>query len=164
MRNIASTLFVLMALGAPAAAQELTVSVAAYRSFGLDDLDGELPMQTEFRVAFALSDRFALEPFVDVIVRPELRPHGPKGLYGIQVRQRIRALTGERTSAFATYGAAGAYSSAGVDPPIAGTFGFGMRRKIGAHLLFRPEVQLLTFHVVPIGARVVAGISVGAQR
>jgi hypothetical protein len=59
-----------------------------------------------------------------------------------------------------TYGVAGYYSSYDYDGPVIGHFGFGLRQRVSKHLAFRPEVQLVTFHVVQIGARFVAGLSV----
>jgi hypothetical protein len=158
MRRSAATLLFAIALAGAADAQELTVSISAYRPFGLDDLDGELPLSAEFRCTVSISDRFALEPFVTLGWH---RSAGPEGFFGAQVRQRIVRLTGKKLYGFATYGAAAYYSQSGAYPPIIGHVGFGLHQRMTRRLTFRPEVQLVTFHVVPIGARFVAGVSVG---
>jgi hypothetical protein len=84
--------------------------------------------------------------------------------YGVQIRHRIASLTREHVYAFATYGAAGYYSASGLNPPIIGYFGLGMHQRLSGRLAFRPEIQLVTFHIVPIGARYVAGMSVDLGR
>ena len=132
MRRVAATLLLVIALAAPAEGQELTVGLSAYRSFGIDDLDGELPLSAEFPVTVPISDRFALEPFIVAGSHSSRRKAGLEGFYGAQIRQRI-----------------------------IGHFGLGLRLRVSEHLAFRPEVHLVTFHVVPIGARLVAGFSAG---
>jgi hypothetical protein len=164
MRRIAATL--LFAIGLPAAteAQELTVGLSVYSPFGINDLDGALPASAEFRFTMSISDRFALEPFVTVGSHRSRRRAGPEGFFGAQVRQRIVRFTSRNGYAFATYGAAGYYSRSGSPPPVIGHFGFGLHQRVSDYLAFRPEVQLVTFHVVPIGARFVAGVSVDVGR
>ena len=155
MRRTAATLLFAIGLAGAAEGQELTAAVSAYRPFGIDDLDGELPLSAEFRFTIAISDRFALEPFVTV----GSQAAGPEGFIGAQVRQRIVRFPNRNLYAFATYGAAAYYSRFGFCPPIIGHVGFGLHQRVSRFLAFRPEVQLVTFHVVPIGARLVAGVS-----
>jgi hypothetical protein len=161
MRRIAAALFLTVALATPIEAQEVAAALSIYGPFGIDDLDGQLPPSVEVRFTVPLSDRFALEPFVTVGSRRDRRSDGHEGFYGAQIRQRIVRLTGQNIYAFATYGAAAYYSGYGSLPPIIGHVGFGLRQRLLEHLAFRPEVQLVTFHVVPIGARFVAGFSIG---
>ena len=82
------------------------------------------------------------------------------GFYGVQIRQRLMRFT--NAYAFTTYGVAGYYSRDGYEGPLIGHFGFGLKRRVWKHLAFRPEAHLVTYHVVPIGARFVAGLSVDA--
>jgi hypothetical protein len=163
MRRIAATLLFGIALAAPAEAQELTGAFAAYGPFGIDDLDGELPLSAEFRFSMPISERFALEPFVTAGSHRSRRRAGPEGFYGAQIRQRFVRFTSKNAYAFATYGAAAYYSRFGSDPPVFGHFGFGLHHCVSQHLAFRPEVHLVTFHVVPIGVRFVAGLSVDVR-
>ena len=161
MRRIAATLAFISALAVSGAAQEVTTSVWAYSPFGLDDLDGNLPLSLELRVTIPISDRFAFEPFVTAGRRRFPRGTSVEGFWGAQIRQRIVRLTGKHAYAFATYGAAGWYSTRfGNDAVVIGHFGFGLHQHLVEHLAFRPEVHLVTFHVIPIGARFVAGFSV----
>ena len=159
MRKIAPALLFVMAVASAAAAQELTVGLSTYRAFGLNDLDGQFPPSMELRFTVPMSDRFALEPFVTAGSDPGRRDQGPEGFFGVQIRQRVVRLTSENGYVFATYGVAGYYSRGGVYPPVIGHFGFGLHRRLSTHLSFRPEVQLVSFHVVPIGVRFVAGLS-----
>ena len=164
MRRTAAALLFAMAFTAPAAAQELTLALSAYRPFGIDDLDGELPLSMELRFTIPISDRLALEPFVTAGSDHRRPRAGPEGFYGVQIRQRIVSLTGKDVYAFATYGAAGYYSSFGFTAPLNGHFGFGLHQRLSERLALRPEIQLITFHVVPVGARFVAGLSVDLAR
>ncbi len=160
MCRIAAALFLAVALPTPAHAQEVAVALSIYGPFGINDLDGKLPPSVEFRFTVPLSDRFALEPFVTVGSYGHHRSAGPEGFYGAQIRHRIGRLTGKDFYLFASYGAAVYYSGYGSSAPIFGHFGFGLRQRLSEHLAFRPEVQLVTFHVLPIGARFVAGVSI----
>ena len=161
MRRVLATSLIVMAMSTAGNAQELTVAFSAYTPFGLDDLDGELPLSGELRVTMPMSERFAIEPFVTAGRRVDSL--GTEGFYGLQIRQRIVSFT--NAYAFATYGVSGYYySRAGYLGPILGQFGFGLNQRIWKRLTFRPEVQVVTFHVVPIGARFVAGLSVNAGR
>ena len=151
-------------LAAVAEAQELSAGISGYAPFGLYDLDGKLPLSAELRFSMPIADRLAFEPFVTA--GPDFG-HGwssPQGFYGVQIRQRLVRLT--NGFAFATYGVAGGYSRAagGVWPPVIGHFGFGLKQRVSKHLSFRPEVHLVTLHVIPVGARLVAGFSVDAGR
>jgi hypothetical protein len=163
MRWFTSTLLCITALASPADAQELTGAVSAYRSFGIDDLNGALPLQAELRVSFPLSDRFALEPFVTA--GSSQIPSGVvEGFYGAQIRQRLVRLTGKTAYAFVTYGGTGYYSRHDAVAPILGQFGFGLHKRVSSRLALRPEAVLVTYHVVPIGARFLAGISIDLTR
>jgi hypothetical protein len=163
MRWFTSTLLFITALASPAGAQELAAAVSAYRSFGIDDLNGALPLQAEVQVSFPLSDRFAFEPFVTV-GSSQLRSGAVEGFYGAQIRQRIARLTTSSAYAFVTYGAAGYYSGYGIDPPISGQFGFGLHKRLSPRMALRPEVVLVTLHVMPIGARFLIGMSIDLAR
>lgn len=143
-----------------ARAQELTVGFSSYAPFGVDDLDGTLPSSGELRMTFATSERFAIEPFVTVARSTHGgRASGLEGFYGVQVRQRIALFTRVDAMLFATYGAAGYYDARTAAPPIIGHVGLGMRRHVFNALAVRAEVHAVTFHVVPIGARFVVGMS-----
>ena len=161
MCRIAAALLLTVALATPADAQEVAVALSVYGPFGIDDLDGTLPPSVEFRFTVPLSDRFSLEPFVTVGSHLDRPSAGPEGFYGAQIRQRIGRVTGTDVHLFASYGAAAYYSKSGSAAPIFGHIGFGLRQRLSKHFAFRPEVQLVTFHVIPIGARFVAGGSIG---
>jgi hypothetical protein len=164
MHSIAAALLVVTIVATAADAQELTAAVSAYRSLGIDDLDAKLPLSVEIRASIPLSDRFALEPFVTVGSAERFIASGAEGFYGAQIRQRIERLTAGNAFGFITYGAAGYYWKRGGGPPILGHLGFGLHTPVSARLAFRPEVHLVTFHVVPIGERFVAGLSMDLTR
>ena len=164
MRRIGAALLLGVAFAPSAEAQELAASLSIYRPFGINDLDGELPPSAELRFTLRLSDRLALEPFVTVGSDWSRRSAGLEGFYGAQIRHRIVPLTGENVYAFATYGVAAYYSRYGSLAPVFGHFGLGLHQRVSEQLAFRPEVQLVTFHVVPIGARFLAGLSVDLGR
>lgn len=148
-----------------ARAQEVTAGLSSYSSFGLDDLDATLPLSGELRVTIPTSERFAIEPFFTAgHLRRGSRTTGLEGFYGVQVRQRIERFRRPGTAMFVTYGVAGYYAQPGAEPPLIGHFGFGIRRRVFKALAVRPEIQLVTFHVVPIGARFVVGVSVDVGR
>ena len=159
MRSTATTLILAVLFATAGNAQELTAAMSGYQPLGLDDLDGELPVSAELRVTMPISDRFAIEPFVTGGKDDRRVRAGLEGFYGVQIRQRI--LRFSNTYAFATYGVAGYYSRSGYEGPLIGHFGFGLKQRVAKYLAFRPEVHLVTYHVVPIGARFVAGLSVG---
>jgi hypothetical protein len=163
MGRIAPALLVAITCAASAGAQELGAALSIYQPFGLDDLDGALPPSAEFRISIPVSRRFALEPFV-TIGRNAKGSAGPEGFYGLQIRQRVVSLDKERTYAFATYGLAAYYSRYASLAPVIGQLGFGLHQRLSGRLAFRPEVQLVTYHVVPIGARLVAGLAVDLAR
>jgi hypothetical protein len=56
------------------------------------------------------------------------------------------------------------YSQYGSLAPVFGQLGFGLHQRVSERLAFRPEIQLVTFYVIPIGARVLAGLSVDLGR
>jgi len=156
---IVALLCVLGSVTAPRA-QELTVGFSSYAPFGLDDLDATLPSSGELRVTFATSERLAIEPFVTVARSTQGgRASGFEGFYGVQVRQRIARFTRVDGMLFATYGAAGYYDARAAAPPVIGHIGLGLRRHVFKALAVRAEVHAVTFHVVPIGARFVVGMS-----
>ena len=163
MSRIAAALLVALAFATSADAQEASAFLSIYTPLGIDDLDEDLPPSAELRFTVSLSDRFALEPFVTVGSQAN-RSVGPEGFYGAQIRQRIVRLTGESGYAYVTYGVAAYYSKYGSLAPVIGQFGFGLRRRVSGQVGFRPEVQLVTFHVVPIGVRFLAGLSVDLGR
>jgi hypothetical protein len=164
MCRIAAALVLAVAFARQADAQEVAVALSLYGPFGIDDLDGTLPPSVEVRVTVPLSEKFSLEPFVTIGSDLNRSSVGPEGFYGAQVRQRIARLSRKGVDLFASYGAAAYYSRSLSSAPIIGHVGFGLRQRLSAHLAFRPEVQLVTFHVVPIGARFVAGVSIGPGR
>jgi hypothetical protein len=162
MRRIAAALLFTIALAAKSDAQELTAALSAYAPLGIDDLDGQVPVSAELRFTMPISDRFAVEPFVTAGADRSPGASRAEGFYGVQIRQRIRRVT--NTYAFATYGLAGYYSRAGYGAPLIGHFGIGLKHRVSKLLSFRPEIQLVTFHIVPVGVRFAAGLSVDAGR
>ena len=159
MRRTAAALLLAVALATPAEPQELSAGLSRYGPFGIDDLDGEVPLSADFRVTVPLSDRFALEPFVSMGSRSHGRPARSEGFYGANIRQQIVRFAGNDGLLFATYGVAAYYYGVDSSPPYIGHLGFGLRHRVSSHLAVRSEVQLVTFHIVPIGARLVVGFS-----
>ena len=160
MRSIGPALLFVLALAPAAGAQEVTAAVSRYQPFGLNDLDGQLPVMAELRFAMPLADRFALEPFVTAGSRTRRQRAVLEGLYGAQIRQRFVRLSTNHAYIFATYGVSAYFSGSESTFPLIGHFGLGLNRRVSKHASFRPEVQIVTFHVVPIGVRLVAGLSV----
>jgi hypothetical protein len=158
MRWMAATLVIATTLGAMAEGQEVTVTFSAYVPLGVDDLDGRLPHSAEVRLTVPISDRFAIEPFATVGSHSR-RIEDAEGFYGVQIRQRIRKSQSKNGFAFTSYGVTAYYSRFDSDSPIIGQIGFGLHHRVAPHLAFRPELQLVTFTVVPIGVRFVAGLS-----
>jgi hypothetical protein len=78
----------------------------------------------------------------------------------VQIRQRIARLTTRESYIFATYGLSSYYSDSGVEAPVIGQFGFGVRHRTSRYLAFRSEVDFLTWTYYPLGARFTVGLSV----
>jgi hypothetical protein len=155
MGRTAAQFLLAMSLATAAAAQGVTTSVATYGPFGVGDLGGDLPTSGELRLTIPTSTRFAIEPFATV----GSGRAGLEGLLGVQLRQLVAQLDNRRGHVFVTYGAARYYSRYSSDLGVFGVFGLGLQHRLTGYLAFRPEVQLVTFHVVPIGARLTAGLS-----
>jgi hypothetical protein len=147
MRATVAVLLLPVGFARPAAGQEVIVGAAAYRQYVTDDLsEFGRPLMAEVRFSFPLSDRFAFEPFIDV----------PSHMVGAQIRQRlVRFSTQKGSYAFVSYGVA---------TFISGHVGFGWHQRLSDRLAFRPEVRLVTFHVVPIGVLLAGGVSVRLGR
>jgi len=145
------------------------------------------------RGSIALTDRFALESFVTYGRRSIPIPayvHDLTGgdtvrvetLYGVVVRQRLRATTRPGFHVFISYGVAGTYAHDTTPPrqyfngrsvvtlpgyddahndgllfPIAGV---GVHKALGHHLALRVESQAVTFVGLPVGVRLSAGVAV----
>jgi hypothetical protein len=155
-------LSVVLALAPGAEAQEVTGSFWIYGPFGVDDLDGTLPPSAEVRLTLPLGGRFAIEPFVTAGVQG--RRSDVEGFWGAQLRHRVSALSREDIYAFATYGAAFHYHSRyGSSSIPAGHFGFGLQQRLAGRVALRLDAHLVTLHVLPIGARFAAGLSVNLE-
>ena len=161
--TVPALLLAFFTCAASADAQEVVAGLSIYRPFGLDDLDGELPPSAEFRVTLPLSRDFAFEPFITVGQQVN-GSVGLEGFYGLQIRQRLASFPERQLDVFATYGVSAYYSRYGSLAPIIGQLGLGFHQRLSARLAFRPEVQVVTFHVVPIGARLMAGLAVDLAR
>ena len=155
---ILAAAFLLLAV--EAGAQQLTVSASGYVPLGIDDLDGSLPLMTEIRVTIPVSERYAVEPFVSIGPRSRSGWPSTEGFAGAQVRQRLTG--GADSNVFATYGASLYYPADALIP--IGHFGAGLERRLWRRLTLRPEVQLVTFHVIPVGVRLLAGVSIELGR
>ena len=145
------------------------------------------------RGSVSLSDRFALETFV-TYGRRSIPVHESEwtvtggdtqrveGLYGIVVRQRLRAITRPGFHMFVSYGLGGVYAHETTparqykngrfvfDVPgfsytehdgfLFPMVGVGVHKSVGEHLAIRVEAQLVTFLSIPAGVRVSAGVAV----
>lgn len=160
MRWMTATLAIATVLGATAEGQELTVALWTYHPLGVADLEGRLPPSAEIRLTVPISDRFAVEPFATV-GSDSRRIKDAEGFYGVQIRQRIGPSQDKDGFAFTSYGVTAYYSRYESYPPIIGHIGVGLHQRVSTYLAFRPEVQLVVFAVVPIGVRLVAGLSLG---
>jgi hypothetical protein len=147
MRAVVAVLLLTVGFARSTTGQEVVVGPAAYGQYVTGDL-GELgsPLMAEVRFSFPLSDRFDIEPFVDV----------PSDMVGVQIRQRLARVS--------TSGGSYAFVSYGVATLIIGHVGFGWHQRVSDRLSFRPEVRLVTFHVVPVGVLVAGGVSVRLGR
>ena len=157
MRRAVAIVVFVVPVTVSAYAQEMTASISVYKPFGLYDLDGELPLSTELRLTLPISDRFAVEPHVTIAMH-QLAAPGNEGLYGFQIRQLLTK-DAVATRVFVTYGVAGYYWRSRLTAPLSGQFGIAVRQRLLKHLAFRSDVELVTFHVVPIGVRFAAGFS-----
>lgn len=154
-------LFLLVAVTAEA--QEVTVSGSTSRDFWADaNLD--LPRSLNVIGTVSFSDRFALEPFWSR--GAVTRPHGREGmgLYGVQVRQRISRYSSPQTMTFVTYGIGGYYDARSVRPPLMSVLGAGVRHRLLGRVAVRPEMQVVSFTVMPMGVRFIVGVSVNVGR
>jgi hypothetical protein len=161
MVKTTATFLLAVTLAATARAQGVTASIATYGTFGLGDLDGDLPTSAELRLTIPISEKQAIEPFVTV--RPFHKGLGSafEGLYGAQILRRVGPPLADRKGyVFATYGAAGSYPLNATDNGVFGLVGLGLHHRVTKRVAVRPEVQLVTFYVVPIGARFSVGLSV----
>ena len=158
--------FMLLAFAVQVRGQELTVAGVGYRPFGLEDLDGELPPMIEVRYGFPGSPRSVFEIFVAAGSqrRGVARRVRRFAFYGGQVRRRLRGLDSPGGEAFLSLGAAGFISRYESYAPIFGHVGMGVRRRVSPRFAIRPELQLVTIHVVPIGMRFQIGGSVDLSR
>jgi Outer membrane protein beta-barrel domain len=128
--------------------------------------------------------RFSFEALLTVSTRTSPTAlHLTDGLYILEVKQRIRSLSGDRFHAFLTYGATGYYehlhqsrttvthpngttstiadySFSDTAAPFFAAIGGGFQRAIGAHSAVRVDAQLVTVLWVPVGVRLSAGISI----
>jgi hypothetical protein len=158
-RTISSVLLALT-LAATARAQGVTANVATYGPFGVDDLDGDLPSSVELRLSIPISKKQAVEPFATVWSFRKGPGGHFEGFYGAQIRHRIGPPRPDRNGyVFATYGAAGWYPLYGSDNGVFGLLGVGLHHRLAEHVSLRPEVQLVTFYVIPVGARFTIGLS-----
>jgi hypothetical protein len=162
MRHLTGLALAALLVTGPVAAQEITLSGWVYRPLGVGDLDGKLPVSAEVRASLPVSGRLQLEPFASVGTSGRSVRYRV-GFYGVQVRQQIDRLSRGGTPVFVTYGVASVYSRSAISPPFIGHLGLGARRRLSQFIALRPEVQLITFHVVPIGLRFSIGVSIGRE-
>lgn len=152
----------------PARAQEVTASVSTYAPFRWC-CDTRFPSAVELRVAIPLSERFALEPLLTVGSQRSLRGNAAEGMFGLQLLHRT-PLRWRHARVFATYGGAVYHENFKVTlvgpgdndviPLVLGHVGMGVHWWLTERLAARPEVQVVTLGVFPMGARVIAGVSV----
>src|SRR5262245_47165522 len=160
MRRIARALLFGLVFATTATAQEATVAIWGYETFGVPAFDGSLPPSLELRATIPTSERFAVEPFISAGRRHTARGTSTEGLFGVQIRQRLVGWTDEGGFVFASYGAAtyGPFARLRPDmegwdvyPAVLGQIGLGLRRRLSEHVGLRPEIQVMTVGPIPIG-------------
>ena len=138
----------------------------------------------DVRVTVPVNERFAVEGLVAAL---STGAPGTTGVYGIQVKQRLRRSERPGSHAFVTYGAVGLFAryhenedrrmqpdgsfviepartDAYVSLPLIGLIGGGFQHDIARRLAVRVEAQAVTVFVIPVGLRVAAGMSVPLGR
>ncbi len=137
----------------------------------------------DVRMTLPFTPRFAFEGLATISSSTSTsRLHITNAVYLLQVKQRLRSMTGERFHAFLTYGAAGYYahlhqeavtsirpdgtpSSIGeftfahTDPPFFAVLDGGLQRELGRRAAFRADVQVITLAWAPFGVRASTGLS-----
>jgi hypothetical protein len=150
--------------GTRAGAQELSVGASGYQPFGLDDLDGRLPVAVEARMTLPLSPVLSFEAFATVSRSETPRSRDFVGFVGVQLRRRLLAGSRNARELFITYGAAGYNERTGGEWPILGHVGAGVRQRLAQRVHLRSDLHMVTFHIVPIGLRFVVSTSVDLAR
>lgn len=163
MGNVAAILLLVVTMATTTRAQKIspgiTASVTTYGTFGVEDLEGDLPTSAEFRFTVPISEKQAVEPFVTVGSSHNGSAR-VEGLHGLQILHRVGPPLADRKGyLLVTYGAAGSYPIYAADNGIFGLFGFGLHHRVTGHVAVRPEVRLVTLYVVPIGAQFTVGLS-----
>jgi hypothetical protein len=132
------------------------------------------------RVTVPLNERFAVEGLIAFLAT---RGDWTAGIYGIQVKQRLRRSERPASHAFVSYGLVGgfaryheneyrytqpngslvivpAHTDTYVSPPFIGFIGGGVQHAVARRLAVRVEAQAVMPLFVPVGVRVAAGVSV----
>jgi hypothetical protein len=154
------------------------------RDKGGDITVGSTRPAFNIQVTLPFTPRFAFEAVATISTRTSASAlHVTEGLYILQVKQRLRGLSGERFHAFLTYGGCGyfaslhqdavtaarpngstyetvGYSFSHTDPPFFAVVGGGFQREVGERAAFRADAQTVMLLWWPAGVRLSAGISI----
>jgi len=86
------------------------------------------------------------------------------GFYGAQYKQRLRRSTASGFQPFLSYGAIGIFyfddRERMITAPLLGLVGGGVEQRVNRYFSVRVEAQAVTLFVIPVAARVAAGVSV----
>ena len=138
----------------------------------------------DVRITVPVNERFAVEGLVAALATGY---PGTTGVYGMQVKQRLRRSERPGSHAFVSYGAVGTFTryhqneSRQIQPdgsfvivpahtdtyaslPLIGLIGGGYQHDIARRLAVRVEAQAVMAFVLPVGVRMAAGVSVPLGR
>jgi hypothetical protein len=118
----------------------------------------------DVRVTVPIAERGDLEFLGAFGGSPDRSAH-VVGFYGGQFRLHFRESSTRSVRPFMTFGAIGIIAHSArfgtdVSPPLLELVGAGIERRLHRHLIVRAEAQSIVLFIIPIGARVAAGVSI----
>jgi len=156
------------------AAPELGIGYTGLKLFPVLDNGAQTDHDADLRVTAPLTRRFAVEGFVTIgRYRNQWQEREERGFYGVQIKQRLAGISGDRFHAFVTYGSAGQHSRVHlfgrtehhVTPPWLPLAGGGFQQTLGqSRVGWRVDAQAVLFAYVPFGFRVSTGLSIPLAR
>lgn len=156
------------------AAPELGLGYTSLKLFPVLDNGAQTDHDADLRVTAPLTRRFAVEGFVTIgRYRNQWQEREERGFYGVQIKQRLAGIGGDRFHAFVTYGSAGQDSRVHLfgrtehhlTPPWLPLAGGGFQQTLGqSRMAWRVDAQAVLFAYVPFGLRVSTGLSIPLAR
>jgi len=148
---------------------QLGLGITGIANLDLGDFGVPPHPWADARVTVPISDRFAIEGTTSVTKHVTRSSEKVVIFYTIQMKQNIgRRTTSLGLQRFLTYGAVGAierlssprHTSTQYSEPGATVVGAGVEREVGRHIALRADAQLMTFLVIPLGARFTGSVSI----